>query len=107
MIAILWRFQVRPEAREAFERVYGPEGDWAALFRRAPHYLGTELLRGPDDSYLTVDRWRALADFDAFMAAHRADYEELDRATQGWTSEERSLGTWESVPICPGARKRA
>ena len=96
MIAILWSFQVRPEASDAFERTYGPEGEWAVLFRRAGGYLGTELLRGPDGAWLTIDRWRSQGDFDAFMAANRADYEALDRATQGWTSEERRLGTWEA-----------
>ena len=96
MIAILWSFQVRPEASAGFERAYGPEGDWAVLFRRSAGYLGTELLRGPGGAWLTIDRWRGQSDFDAFMAANRADYEALDRATQGWTSEERRLGTWEA-----------
>jgi heme-degrading monooxygenase HmoA len=98
MIAILWRFEVRPEAQGAFERAYGPEGDWAALFRRGRGYLGTELLRGPAGSWLTIDRWRSRADFDSFMAASRADYEALDSATQGWTTEECKLGVWEAIP---------
>ena len=97
MIAILWTYEVRPEAVAAFERAYGPDGDWAALFRRAAGYLGTELLRGPGTTYLTIDRWRAAADFDAFMAANRAEYDALDRATQGWTTEERKLGSWNSL----------
>jgi hypothetical protein len=44
MIAILWRYRVKPEHRGDFERAYGPDGDWANLFRRHPGYLGTELL---------------------------------------------------------------
>ena len=98
MIAILWTYEVRPEAIASFERAYGSAGDWAALFGRASGYLGTELLRGPGATYLTIDRWRTSADFDAFMAAHRADYDALDRATQGWTTEERKLGLWEGMP---------
>lgn len=97
MIAILWAYEVRSEARAAFERAYGPDGDWAALFGRAAGYLGTELLSGPRASYLTIDCWRTAADFDAFMAAYGADYEALDRAAQGWTTEERRLGTWGSL----------
>jgi hypothetical protein len=95
MIAILWSFKIRPEALGPFERAYGPEGDWAALFRRSPFYLGTELLSGGDGAFLTIDRWRSKADFDAFMAANRADYDALDKATEGWTLEERRLGLWE------------
>lgn len=97
MIAILWRFEVRPEWSAEFERACGPDGDWAALFRRAPAYLGTELYRGSGPSWLTLDRWRSEADFDAFIARHRADYEALDRATQGWTTEEVRLGLWEAA----------
>jgi len=97
MIAILWSYEVRPEARDAFERAYGLEGDWAALFGRAAGYLGTELLRGAGNAYLTIDRWRGEADFEAFMAAHRADYQALDRATEGWTTEERRLGVWHAL----------
>ena len=97
MIAILWSYEVRPEAAAAFERAYGPEGDWAALFARGAGYLGTELLRGPEGTYVTIDRWRAPADFDAFMAAHRADYQALDRATEGLTTQERKLGVWNGI----------
>lgn len=108
MIAILWSYDVRPEALQAFERAYRPDGAWAALFRRSAGYLGTELLRGPGGAFLTVDRWRSQADFHAFMAEHGAEYEALDRATEGWTSEERRLGTWESVdspdPVTPESR---
>jgi hypothetical protein len=96
MIAILWSYEVRPEASRAFERAYGPEGDWALLFRRSGSYLGTELLRGPGGSWLTIDRWRSRAGRDAFMAANREDYEALDRACGPWTTEERELGIWNS-----------
>lgn len=95
MIAILWTYEVRPEDVAVFERAYGLAGDWATLFRRASGYLGTELLRGPGTAYLTIDRWRASEDFEAFMVANRADYDALDRATQNWTREERRLGLWE------------
>ena len=97
MIAILWSYDVCPEAVEAFERAYGAAGDWAVLFGRAEGYEGTELLRGQANSYLTIDRWRSREDFDAFMAAARADYEALDRATEGLTLAERRLGSWEGV----------
>ena len=96
-IAILWRYVVRPEARADFERVYAPAGRWSALFARAEGYLGTELYRGPADTYLTIDRWRTEADFTAFLTAYREEYEALDRETEGWTMGEVKLGVWEEV----------
>ena len=98
MIAILWTYEVRPEAVEAFESAYGPAGGWAILFGRAEGYRGTELLRGPGNAYLTVDRWRSRSDFDSFMADFRGDYEAMDRSTQALTLAERRLGEWEEVP---------
>lgn len=95
MIALVWRFEVREQNRAAFETAYGPRGDWARLFARGEGYAGTELLRGEDGVYLTIDRWRAAEDFDAFLAAHRSDYETLDRATEGWTGAEQRIGAFE------------
>ncbi len=97
MIAILWRYRVKPEAREAFESAYSSSGSWAKLFGRSAYYLGTELLRGEAGTYLTIDRWRSESDFHAFLALHRADYEALDRAAEGWTLEERNIGLWQCV----------
>ncbi|WP_114951864.1 antibiotic biosynthesis monooxygenase family protein [Sphingosinicella terrae] len=94
MIALIWRFEVREENRTAFEAVYGPKGDWAQLFTRSGGFRGSELLRAQDGSYLTVDVWRAKADFDAFKAEHGADYEALDRRTEGWTRAEHPLGEY-------------
>ena len=93
---ILWEFRVRPGSEPAFEAAYGPEGDWAVLFRRAPGYLGTELLRAPDAGrYVTIDRWVSSAAFEAFREAHRADYEDLDRRCASLTLEETPLGKFD------------
>ena len=95
MIALIWRYEVEEEHRDSFEATYGPEGDWARLFARSGGFRGTELLRAADGSYLTLDVWRARADFDAFLAEHRADYEALDSRTEAWTRCEHRLGEYE------------
>jgi heme-degrading monooxygenase HmoA len=97
VIAILWRYKVRPERVADFERVYDASGDWAKLFARASGYLGTELLRDGEGSYLTIDRWHARGDFDNFLTAHRADYEALDKICDGWTIKEERLGIFEAL----------
>ena len=95
MIAIIWRFEIREEHRAAFESTYGPKGEWARLFARSGGFRGTELMRAHDGSYLTMDVWRAKADFDAFIADHRADYDALDRKTEPWTRAEHRLGEFQ------------
>jgi heme-degrading monooxygenase HmoA len=61
MIAIVWEFLVKDEAVPAFRRAYGPEGDWAALFRKHPGYGGTSLLQDTTvrGRFLTIDRWES------------------------------------------------
>ena len=95
MIAVVWRYEVLEEARPAFEATYAPTGAWAQLFARAAGFKGTELFKAEDGSYLTLDIWRARADFEAFMAAHRTEYEALDRSTETWTSAEHRIGEFE------------
>jgi 8-oxo-dGTP diphosphatase len=99
---ILWEFRVRPGCESAFEAAYGAEGDWASLFRRAPGYLGTELLRAPETGrYVTIDRWVSSAAFEAFRDAHRREYDELDRRCAELTVEERPLGHFDLAPGNP------
>src|SRR6187397_611903 len=43
VIALVFSYDVSDSAE--FERVYGPDGEWAAFFRDGRGYIGTELLR--------------------------------------------------------------
>ena len=99
MIVRVWRYRVAEPQREEFERRYGADGDWAQLFRLADGYHGTQLLRDPlaPGVYLTLDRWRSDADFQAFLARFGAQYAALDRACDALTSEETDLGQYEDT----------
>lgn len=81
MFVRVWQFRVKPGSAGEFEEIYGPQGAWAQLFRRAAGYLGTELRPVPDASgeYQTVDRWDTRAAWNAFLERHRPAYESLDR----------------------------
>lgn len=94
MIATIWRFRVHPGMIEAFERAYGPRGDWARLFERTDGYAGTELLRlhGEPATWLTIDRWRSEADYERAKATLADDYAALDRRCEAYTSDETWLG---------------
>lgn len=99
VIVIVWEFRVHPGQAAEFERVYGPEGDWARLFRRSPGYRGTELLRDPQDPerYLTLDRWDDASDFEAFKSEHGEEYRAFDRVCEPFCAEERLLGSFTTV----------
>jgi len=100
-IAIVWEFIVPAANRARFEVTYGPEGDWARLFRHAADFRGTELLRDGerDGVYLTIDRWASAEAFDRFKRHFGADYLRLDGALEGLASRETRLGLFEEAAI--------
>ncbi len=92
-----WEFLVPPESQVAFERHYGPDGGWVALFRRAPGFIESVLLkdRATLGRYLTVDRWRSEADYRAFRAAYSLEYSQMDQQGELLTTNERAIGEYD------------
>jgi len=93
MLVRVWEYDVPEGSRHEFERVYGAGGDWAQLFASSSGYAGTELfvsLSSPG-RYVTVDRFRDDAAWEAFLAKQWDAYVRLDARTAGLTAEERVL----------------
>jgi hypothetical protein len=59
MFCYIWEFRANPLRIDEFEHAYGLHGLWTRLFRRAPDYIRTELLKDPGETnrYLTIDYW--------------------------------------------------
>jgi len=97
MIALVFRYEARD--REAFERVYGPEGEWAAFFRRGRGYIGSELLRDLEEPerYLVIDRWETAELYNAFLAEHEDEYLRRSEETRLYYVQELRFGTFENV----------
>jgi len=93
LFVTLWEFEVKPGSEELFERTYGPEGEWAQLFRRDARYRGTRLLREAraEGLYVTMDSWESRAAYDEFRERFAAEYAELDRKYEEITARERHL----------------
>ncbi len=95
----IWEFTVKKGCEAQFEERYGPEGEWARLFRRDASYLGTELHRdiAVPGRYVTVDHWVSKEACDAFREAWASEYQELDEACQALTVIETLLGSFHSL----------
>jgi heme-degrading monooxygenase HmoA len=93
MFVILWEFEVKPGSEESFQRAYGPEGAWARLFQRDPHFRGTQLRRDPARPlyYFTIDLWDSEIAYYQFLEEDRASYVELDRNAEELTLQERQV----------------
>ncbi|HEY7825621.1 MAG TPA: antibiotic biosynthesis monooxygenase [Candidatus Acidoferrales bacterium] len=97
MIQIVWEFVASPGQTLEFERCYAPDGRWAELFRRAPGYRGTSLLRDAEEPrrYLTIDRWETAAAHQSMRERLAQEYAALDRACEPLTESERRIGVFE------------
>ena len=97
MIALVFRYEVRDP--EQFERVYGPEGEWAQFFREGQGYIGTELLHDVEEPerYLVIDRWESAEAYNDFVAANREKYMRRVDETRFLYDSELRFGTFESV----------
>src|SRR5690242_8933742 len=76
----IWKFHPPDGREQEFSLAYGADGVWAALFGRARGYLGTELFSPdqPGGSWMTIDRWGSLANFEAFTKNFGDEYRALD-----------------------------
>jgi hypothetical protein len=99
MFVVLWEFEVKSGLENRFEKVYGPAGEWASLFRCDTNYGETRLLRDTSRSlvYTTLDFWVSREAYENFLQAHQAEYKALDAACKGLTLNERRIGTYEEI----------
>jgi heme-degrading monooxygenase HmoA len=99
MFVALWEFEVKPGLEKRFLKVYGPEGDWAKLFRKDSNYQETRLLHDSEHPaiYLTLDFWASRQAYKQFMATHAAEYEGLDAAGEELTLREKKIGWYERI----------
>ncbi len=97
MHTIIWTYAAPAHHRDAFEAAYGPNGFWALLFARSPGFIGVELLQDGKGRYVTLDRWRDEAAFNAFKADHQNAYDALDAECAALTTAEHKLGAFNSV----------
>jgi heme-degrading monooxygenase HmoA len=97
MLALVFSYDVRQP--EEFERVYGPDGDWARFFGQGEGYVGTELLRDVEapGRYLVIDRWESRDAYNAFIEANRAEYMRRVDETGFLYQQELRFGTFENV----------
>lgn len=97
MFCYIWEFRVNALRVNEFESAYGPNGRWVQLFRKAPDYIRTELLKDPaqPNRYLTVDYWLDRRAYDRFRQDFSAQFQRLDEACAAYTETERHIGDFQ------------
>ena len=105
---IIWEFRITPRKRLAFERAYGPDGEWAKFFEKGIGYLGTELIRDAreSDRYITLDYWKSRTDHETFKQQNRKMYEIIDERSEALTTKEVEIGKF-SRRVASAARRKS
>ena len=93
-LTIVWQFTVKSGKEDVFERIYGPNGDWAVLFRKADGYRRTELHRNRNvpRNYVVIDRWESPEGFKRFKERFKEEYRTLDIQCEELTEKEEHIG---------------
>jgi GNAT superfamily N-acetyltransferase len=92
MFVRVWEFRPRQGHEAPFRQVYGSAGAWVQLFRRAPGFLGTDLIGTcAGERFLTLDRWSDRSAWDAFLRTWPDEYAELDRECEPLVEIDREL----------------
>src|SRR6266700_2136231 len=95
----VWEFRVSGQKLRAFEKAYGPNGDWTRLFSRGDGYIRTELIRDPKTTgrYVSLDFWRSRQAFERFKKQNLAAYKALDKKCNSLTKSEKLIGEFEAM----------
>ena len=96
----IWKFTVAADRVPDFVHVYGPDGIWAELFRRAEGYISTRLVQDRDDKgvFVTIDSWTSQAAYTAFMEDFADAYAAIDRQCEALTEDEVCVAHGETFP---------
>jgi len=97
MFCHIWEFKVNPMRVEEFESAYGSDGPWTELFRRAPGFIRTEILRDLEENnrYFTIDYWTDRDAYEGFRQDFSAEFQSLDKDCEAFTISERHVGDFE------------
>lgn len=96
---VVQEFRVRPGRRRAFEKAYGPGGDWMRLFRRKQGHIRSELIRDRERPlcYLSLDFWTSRQAYERFMRQNHAEFRRIEKRCSFLTVEEKLIGKFDSL----------
>ena len=97
MYLVIWEFEAAADRESDFVAAYGPQGDWAQLFRQGVGYVRTELNRDlhTPRTYVVFDYWQSESHYEQFKVDFALPYRELDLKCEALTSRETHIGTFE------------
>jgi len=101
VVAVVWQFEVRHGAEEAFERFYGADGEWTKLSRRSRSFLGSSFLRdiAVDNRYLLVEYWGEMVVYEKHLADFGSDVKTLEEQRGRFVDRMETVGVFTALDV--------
>jgi hypothetical protein len=101
VVAVVWQFDVREGAGEAFERFYGADGEWTKLSRRSRSFLGSSFLRdiAVDTRYLLVEYWGEMVVYEKHMADFGDEVKSLEEQRGRFVDRMETIGVFTALDV--------
>ena len=101
MLAVVWQFDVRGGAEEAFETLHGADGAWTALSRRSRSFLGSSFLKdlATPGRYLLLEYWSEMMVYEKHLADLSENVEELKAQRAEMVKETVPLGIFDALDV--------
>ena len=98
-IRTIWKYSVKSEYLIQFQQAYGPNGDWAELFKNCPGFIKTEFQRDTSNPnlFITIDVWESYEHFINFKDLIVTKYRLLDKICEEFTDSEEHIGVFECL----------
>jgi len=101
MIAIAWRFDVKPGRDADFEQFFGADGEWTALNRLNRSYLGSSFLRdqGERSRYLLIEYWSEMLVYERHKVYRDDEIARLDARRSELVTSVEPLGVFTALDV--------
>lgn len=101
VVAVVWQFDIEPDASKDFERMYGADGTWTKLSRRSRSFLGSSFLRdiAVEHRYLLVEYWSEMVVYEKHLANVSEEVKALERQRTLLVARMESLGVFSALDV--------
>jgi hypothetical protein len=101
VVAVVWQFDIRAEAANDFEHLYGADGPWTKLSRRSRSFLGSSFLKdfGSETRYLLVEYWGEMVVYEKHMADFGDELKELEEQRQRLVERMETVGVFTPLDV--------
>ena len=97
MYCIVWKYGVDKSSASKFEEEYSRSGSWFKFFEPCDDFLGHDLLKAADGTYLIIDKWMGKKDYDSFVKSNQIEYSALEDKTKELYQSEEKIGEFEAL----------